>query len=198
LFTKSFTPNFSRFFCPFRNFRALLVGVLVLLACPLLTIGQDQIPAPSQSTRSTYQVTSEFIEYLSDRYGRPAHEVSFIVKEVLKVAKDVEEAATILGIISVESAFNPKARSQGNVGLMQVNASVHGGQGLADPKKNIEKGAGILREYHAGNLEYTLASYNQGPGNAKRICASKTKCKTKYVQKVLEKRKEFLPFLASL
>jgi soluble lytic murein transglycosylase-like protein len=79
------------------------------------------------------------------------------------------EPALIHAVISVESAYNPSARSHaGAVGLMQLmpeTAKRYGVTNRLDPAQNIQGGARYLRDLTAmfnGNLQLVLAAYNAG------------------------------------
>jgi hypothetical protein len=79
------------------------------------------------------------------------------------------EPALIHAVISVESAYNPAARSHaGAVGLMQLmpgTAKRYGVTDRLDPEQNIHGGARYLRDLKAmfnNNLHLVLAAYNAG------------------------------------
>jgi soluble lytic murein transglycosylase-like protein len=74
-------------------------------------------------------------------------------------------------IISIESGYNPQARSpKGAVGLMQVMPATglrFGINDLANPRQNLLAGARYLRSLHTrfnGQLPLILAAYNAGEG----------------------------------
>jgi soluble lytic murein transglycosylase-like protein len=77
----------------------------------------------------------------------------------------------VRAVISVESAWNPKAVSRrGAMGLMQLmpeTAARFGVHDPFDPNENIEGGVRYLRflldRFH-GNLRYSLAAYDAGEG----------------------------------
>ena len=85
-------------------------------------------------------------------------------------------AALAYGVASVESGFNPHARSRsGAVGLMQILPKTARGLGcrgsLANPVANAECGARYLASIlhaHRGNMRVAAAMYNHGP-YARRI-----------------------------
>jgi soluble lytic murein transglycosylase-like protein len=79
------------------------------------------------------------------------------------------DAALIRAVISVESGYNPSARSnKGALGLMQLmpqTAERYGVKDRLDPEQNIKGGARYLRDLKAmfGNdLQLVLAAYNAG------------------------------------
>lgn len=78
-------------------------------------------------------------------------------------------------IVSVESAYNPQARSHaGALGLMQVIPATgrrFGAQNLLDPLQNLRAGTAYLVWLHKrfnGDLELMLAAYNAGEGAVQR------------------------------
>lgn len=81
----------------------------------------------------------------------------------------------IRAVMQAESAFHPYAVSRaGAEGLMQLMPELADEMGVAnafDPRENIMGGVRYLKrllDYHHGNLELALASYNAGPGNVER------------------------------
>jgi len=77
----------------------------------------------------------------------------------------------VRGIIHVESAYNPLARSpKGAMGLMQLMPETASGLGVGDPWDPNENIAGgtkfisyLIKRYN-GDLTKALAAYNAGPG----------------------------------
>jgi soluble lytic murein transglycosylase-like protein len=85
------------------------------------------------------------------------------------------DADLIRAVMQAESAFHPFAVSRaGAEGLMQLMPDLADEMGVAnafDPRENIRGGARYLKrllDYHQGDLDLTLASYNAGPGNVER------------------------------
>ena len=79
------------------------------------------------------------------------------------------DPALIRAVISVESGYNPHARSHaGAVGLMQLmpkTAMRYGVKDSRDPAQNIHGGARYLRDLQVmfdNNLQLVLAAYNAG------------------------------------
>lgn len=85
------------------------------------------------------------------------------------------DAALIRAVMQAESAFHPYAVSRaGAEGLMQLMPELADEMGVDDsfdPRENIMGGARYLKRllnYHDGNIDLALASYNAGPGNVER------------------------------
>lgn len=81
----------------------------------------------------------------------------------------------IHAVMQAESAFHPYAVSRaGAEGLMQLMPELSDELGVSDafdPRENIMGGVRYLKrllDYHDGNLDLALASYNAGPGNVAR------------------------------
>ena len=101
-----------------------------------------------------------------DRYG----------SQVLAAARETSvDPALIHAVISVESGYNPRARSHaGAVGLMQLmpqTAKRYGVTDRLDPGQNIRGGARYLRDLKAmfnNQLHLVLAAYNAGEDAVKK------------------------------
>ena len=85
------------------------------------------------------------------------------------------DADLIHAVMEAESAFHPYAVSrEGAEGLMQLMPELSDEMGVGnafDPRENIMGGVRYLKrllDYHNGNLDLALASYNAGPGNVER------------------------------
>jgi soluble lytic murein transglycosylase-like protein len=85
------------------------------------------------------------------------------------------DAGLIRAVMQAESAFHPYAVSRaGAEGLMQLMPALADEMGVTDsfdPRENIMGGTRYLKrllDYHQGNLDLALASYNAGPGNVER------------------------------
>jgi hypothetical protein len=89
---------------------------------------------------------------------------------ILAAAKETKvDPALIHAVITVESGYNPSARSHaGAVGLMQLmpgTAERYGVTNRLDPAQNIHGGARYLRDLKVmfgNNLQLVLAAYNAG------------------------------------
>lgn len=113
------------------------------------------------------------------------------------------EPELVLGVVKVESNFNPECRSRvGATGLMQVmprtGDHMECDDDLEDPQANVECGCRVLKKYlglYNGNVVYGLAAYNAGPGNANPSAKeSKTPFNFGYVEKVLRWRNVFVRY----
>ena len=91
-------------------------------------------------------------------------------RHIAAAAKETKvDPALIRAVISVESGYNPSARSSaGAVGLMQLmpeTARRYGVKNRLDPAQNIHGGARYLRDLKIlfdDNLHLVLAAYNAG------------------------------------
>jgi soluble lytic murein transglycosylase-like protein len=83
-------------------------------------------------------------------------------------------ADLVRAVIQVESAFNPRARSnKGAMGLMQLmpkTAKQYAAQNPYDPRSNIEAGTRYLRTLlDQFELPLAIAAYNAGEGAVRRF-----------------------------
>ena len=120
----------------------------------------------------------------------------------------IQEAATtyemdpnlIRAVMQAESAFHPYALSRaGAEGLMQLMPDLSDEMGVSDafdPRENIMGGVRYLKrllDYHDGNLDLALASYNAGPGNVQRYGGvppfQETRNYVKTIKQILAARK---------
>lgn len=90
-------------------------------------------------------------------------------------AEHAVDAHLLHAIVTVESAYNPQARSHaGALGLMQVIPATgkrFGASNLLDPLQNLRAGTAYLvwlNKRFNGNLELMLAAYNAGEGAVQR------------------------------
>ena len=90
-------------------------------------------------------------------------------------AEHAVDAHLLHAIVTVESAYNPQARSHaGALGLMQVIPATgkrFGASNLLDPLQNLRAGTAYLvwlNKRFNGNLELILAAYNAGEGAVQR------------------------------
>jgi len=110
------------------------------------------------------------------------------------------DANLIHAVMQAESAFHPYAvSSAGAEGLMQLMPELSDEMGVSDafdPRANIMGGARYLKrllDYHDGNIDLALASYNAGPGNVERYGGvppfRETKNYVKTIKHILAARK---------
>ena len=111
------------------------------------------------------------VAYLADRYRRDPERVQLFVDEAHDAADEWDlDPLLVLAVISVESRFDPAARSgYGATGLMQVVPRFHrekladhgGDKALLDPRVNVQVGAQILKEYlrRSGSVAAGLQRY---------------------------------------
>ena len=111
------------------------------------------------------------------------------------------EPALVHAVIEVESAYNPKARSEkGAIGLMQLMPATAARYGVRDParspEENLRAGTRYLSELielFDGRLELALAAYNAGENavirHGHRVPPYRETLK--YVPLVLEKYREW-------
>ena len=127
---------------------------------------------------------------------------------ILAAAKATKvDAALIHAVITVESGYNPSARSRaGAVGLMQLmpkTAKRYGVKNRLDPEQNIHGGARYLRDLKLqfdNDLQLVLAAYNAGEGAVMRFGRSIPPFRETlaYVPKVLSTYKQFRPATPSV
>jgi soluble lytic murein transglycosylase-like protein len=115
----------------------------------------------------------EFMEYKINAFSQRYPTYAEILNTVYdKSAQYGFEPDLVLGMIKVESNFNPKAVSyRGAYGLMQVNLAVWRKElGIVDNRVfevdyNIDLGLQILKRYYlesSGNMKRALHLYNNG------------------------------------
>jgi len=114
------------------------------------------------------------IEVSTEFVAVPAHQAYEDIIEEAAAEYDMD-ANLIRAVMQAESAFHPYAVSRaGAEGLMQLMPDLADEMGVNnafDPRENIMGGARYLKrllDYHNGNIDLALASYNAGPGNVQR------------------------------
>jgi len=110
-------------------------------------------------------------DYLARRYRVSSEMTTTVVAKAYAIGSELKlDPLLILGVVAVESRFNPLAESvMGAKGLMQVIPRYHidkfdplGGEKVAfDPQANIVVGAKILKEYlrRTGDIADALQLY---------------------------------------
>lgn len=133
----------------------------------------EKLPAQPEERALPDNSRDDLSKQISKTWRQPESVVDEILSAVQRYAHPVfPTQQDILAIISVESAFNPKAYSQKNVGLMQINLPANGKK-LRNRSidENIRVGVDLLREYFGllnGDKRATILSYNAGIGNYKK------------------------------
>ena len=148
--------------------------------------GQNRaLPADSSASKSGYadfrasSLGVEAVEAVRRRLALP--EIRNIPAALLKrYEKQVSDAAKtyrldvalLQAIITVESAYNAKARSErGAAGLMQLTPEIARAYDVADaldPSQNVQAGARYMRSlmtWFGNDMALALAAYNAGPGS---------------------------------
>ena len=130
----------------------------------------DTQPEDGRYTLFRRDRPGQFTEPLEEPAGEEVLAPSKFSGHILAAAKQTQvDAALIRAVISVESGYNPSARSKaGAVGLMQLmpaTARRYGVKDRLDPAQNIHGGARYLRDLKVlfdDNLQLVLAAYNAG------------------------------------
>jgi soluble lytic murein transglycosylase-like protein len=143
---------------------AVLAGLMssAPLARPVVAL----LPPPPKS-KPNIEVSAEYLAI-------PAHEAYDDIIEEAAAEYDMDPNL-IHAVMQAESAFHPYAVSRaGAEGLMQLMPELSDEMGVNDafdPRENIMGGTRYLKrllDYHNGNIDLALASYNAGPGNVER------------------------------
>lgn len=129
---------------------------------------------PPEVARPPLKLTPEqhkVAKFVAKKYRIAVDDVQHLVAHAYRAAREFRlDPYLVLAVMSIESSFNPNARSsKGAQGLMQVLTRVHvdkfaayGGPAAAfDPVANISVGSRILKEYlvREGTVEGALKSY---------------------------------------
>lgn len=166
-------------------------------------IFSDTQPADARYTLFSKGQPSSFTQDLAELPGGEGLAPSQFSGHILAAAKATKvDAALIHAVISVESGYNPSARSRaGAVGLMQLmpkTAKRYGVKNRLDPGQNIHGGARYLRDLKLqfdNDLQLVLAAYNAGEGAVMRFGGRIPPFRETlaYVPKVLSMYKQFRP-----
>jgi soluble lytic murein transglycosylase-like protein len=147
---------------------------------------------PAKKSFSTYSSWSFTAPGWS---GRPV--ASHYDDLIINTSKEFQlEPALVKAVVHVESAFNPRAKSnKGATGLMQLmpgTADRFGVKNINQPTENILGGVKYLRwlfTYFNGNVPLVLAGYNAGEGAVDKYGGIPPYRETQdYVQRVLKMR----------
>jgi len=150
------------------------------------------LDARSTSTLGTAREQAAVAEYIARKYRVAAQATAQLVKAAYLTGREVGiDPLLILGVIAIESSFNPYAESGvGAQGLMQVMTKVHqdkyeavGGVSAAlNPYANIKIGALVLKDCiaRAGSIEgglkyYVGATTNTDGGYGARVLAERSR-----------------------
>jgi soluble lytic murein transglycosylase-like protein len=130
----------------------------------------DTPPADSRYKLFRKNPPGQVTELIGGSAGGETLELGRYRNQILAAAQEARvDPALIHAVISVESGYNPSARSSaGAVGLMQLmpgTAKRYGVKNRLDPAQNIFGGARYLRDLQVmfdDNLQLVLAAYNAG------------------------------------
>jgi soluble lytic murein transglycosylase-like protein len=147
---------------------------------------------PSKNIKANVDVTAEY-------FAVPANQAyDEIIEEA--AAQYQMDPNLIRAVMQAESAFHPyvvsRAGAEGLMQLMPDLASEMGVSNAFDPRENIMGGVRYLKrllDYHEGNIDLALASYNAGPGNVERYGGvppfRETRNYVKTIKQILARRK---------
>ena len=150
------------------------------------------LDARSTSTLGTAREQAAVADYIARKYRVAAQATAQLVKAAYLTGREVGiDPLLILGVIAIESSFNPYAESGvGAQGLMQVMTKVHqdkyeavGGVAAAlNPYANIKIGALVLKDCiaRAGSIEgglkyYVGATTNTDGGYGAKVLAERAR-----------------------
>jgi len=150
------------------------------------------LDARSTSTLGTAREQAAVADYIARKYRVAAQATAQLVKAAYMTGREVGiDPLLILGVIAIESSFNPYAESGvGAQGLMQVMTKVHqdkyeavGGVAAAlNPYANIKIGALVLKDCiaRAGSIEgglkyYVGATTNTDGGYGAKVLAERAR-----------------------
>ena len=148
---------------------------------------------PTKNIKANVDVTAEY-------FAVPANKAyDDIIEEA--AAKYDMDSDLIRAVMQAESAFHPyvvsRAGAEGLMQLMPDLAQEMGVNNAFDPRDNIMGGVRYLKrllDYHDGNLDLALASYNAGPGNVERYGGippfRETRNYVKTIKEILRSRKQ--------
>ena len=137
------------------------------MARPAIALLPPAKNMPAKNIKANVDVTAEY-------FAVPANQA---YDEIIEEAAEKYEVDSnlIRAVMQAESAFHPYVVSRaGAGGLMQLMPDLADEMGVNnafDPRDNIMGGVRYLKrllDYHGGNIDLALASYNAGPGNVER------------------------------
>jgi soluble lytic murein transglycosylase-like protein len=149
---------------------------------------------PTKNIKANVDVTAEY-------FAVPANKAYDDIIEEAAATYEMD-SNLIRAVMQAESAFHPYVVSRaGAEGLMQLMPGLADEMGVNDafdPRDNIMGGVRYLKrllDYHDGDLDLALASYNAGPGNVERYGGvppfRETQNYLKTIKEILRTRKRF-------
>ena len=145
--------------------RAAPVAAVALTAAPSVAEGSKERPDEIESaTLNARYIAKTYRNVREDDAWMYAALAVKYADPVFPTAKD------LLGVMEVESDFNPRAKLGPNLGLMQIDRNHHRkriwGGTLYDPETNIRAGASSLRELYESlkSRRAAIMAYNLGEG----------------------------------
>ena len=167
--------------------RTIVAAILLAAVCRFASAQSDpihdliqsvapetvQIAARTERAKPRPRQDDGIIQQLAERWRRSPSQIQRFVEYAKAHAQpDFPKLPHLLAIMAIESRFDPKARSKGNVGLMQINMTANGDRlRNRSPEENVRVGAEILREGYFrlnGNHKGAVLSYNTGLGAYKQ------------------------------
>ncbi len=154
-----------------RVIAAAVLGAAFLAACVHPAFTTPQEPAPAGDGRRPILGAIPGAPPGPIRASGPGYRAAepYLALVRRTAARHGVDPRLILGVITVESNFDPKARSRsGARGLMQLLPETgrrYGARVLDDPAQNIDAGTGYLRyllDLFGGDIDRALAGYNAG------------------------------------
>jgi soluble lytic murein transglycosylase-like protein len=156
----------------------LRVGLVALLTIALVEISSNIPPTwlPRTPGAAIFESKGQAQETLVFNLGRDFGVESILAHRIVRAAREASVATQtpltlLLAVMAVESEFDPAARNNNDVGLMQVNLRYHPQEArelkradeLLKIDTNVKMGARILRRYmdeEAGKVYPALRRYN--------------------------------------
>lgn len=147
---------------------------------------------PTKNIKANVDVTAEY-------FAVPANKAYDDIIEEAAVKYEMD-SNLIRAVMQAESAFHPyvvsRAGAEGLMQLMPDLADEMGVNNAFDPRDNIMGGVRYLKrllDYHDGDIDLALASYNAGPGNVERYGGippfRETRNYVKTIKQILKSRK---------
>lgn len=171
---------------------AVVIGALLICIVAYLIKTPMKAKAKEETTTATYyeETTEDKSSY--EKYINIVPLEPIIIKLVVEKAEEKGiDPALIFAVIEVESSFNPIAKNQSCIGLMQVNTKIYDKPDMAEaslisPTLNIDIGVEILSTYlKKYPVEKSLTCYNMGETGAKGRDTSG------YAKKVLKAKEKY-------